>query len=334
MAISFLNGKTQTKEDLDFLHQNGKLNLIPMYGNALVDKAYKYERADEEFMTGIEKAGVPRNEASKELVLLGMDFFYRGQLQTAMKRFNQAWLIDTINPGIYFGFWLVQEVIQQPAKSADFYGLKDRDIQPVMYPDVFYQMGEKLDINYEYEKYALDYACSSFSGYGLPKAGIENCEKRLHFNADDTLAFQNYANIYTEMENWQKALEIQFRSLKYRTDKWFAFNDIAWNYEKLGKIDSALVYYQKSIEISSSSYFKPRINYCLLKEKTGHCENSVQYIDQCIDERPNESFFYFIKGKLLLCLNQKDEAENYLKMAKKLGSSEAMTLLKELKRKK
>ncbi|RYM33767.1 hypothetical protein ERX46_07305 [Brumimicrobium glaciale] len=331
ISLSFLNGKTQTKEDLDALHQNGKINLIPMYGNSLVEKAYKYEYADEEFMTEIEEAGVPKSKASKELVLLGMDFFYRGQLQTAMKRFNQAWLIDSNNPGIYFGFWLVQEVIKQPEKRTEFYGMKVRAIQSEMDPSVFYKMGEKLDVNNEYEKYALDYGCSSFSLYGLPNLGIENCEKKLVFNPDDTLAYQNYADILSDMESWQKSLEIQFKSLKYRVDKWFVFNDIAWNYEMLGKTDSALVYYQKSIEISSNSYFKPRINYCLLKEKTGNCENSVQYIDQCIDELPKESFFYFIKGRLLLCLNQKDEAENNLKLAKKLGSNEAKLLLKELK---
>ena len=79
----------------------------------LLDKAYKYERADEEFLERVSENGSSLKEASKELVFLGLDYFYQGRLQTAMKRFNQAWLIDSINPGIYFGFWLVQEVIHQ-----------------------------------------------------------------------------------------------------------------------------------------------------------------------------------------------------------------------------
>ena len=50
--------------------------------------------------------GTPR-KASEHFVSLGFDYLYRGDLKTAMKRFNQAWLVDHKNENAYWGFGAV-----------------------------------------------------------------------------------------------------------------------------------------------------------------------------------------------------------------------------------
>lgn len=40
-------------------------------------------------------------------------------MSTAMKRFNQAWLLDPSNPGIYHGFALITYVRDHDVKAAD-----------------------------------------------------------------------------------------------------------------------------------------------------------------------------------------------------------------------
>ncbi|MEO6053440.1 MAG: hypothetical protein ABIP97_05450 [Chthoniobacterales bacterium] len=46
-------------------------------------------------------------ESSQEVAKLGWKYFYAGDLSTAMKRFNQAWMFDRSNPGAYWGFGLI-----------------------------------------------------------------------------------------------------------------------------------------------------------------------------------------------------------------------------------
>ena len=45
-----------------------------------------------------------REDASREASGLGWEYFYDNDLKTAMKRFNQAWLLDSDNPHVYWGF--------------------------------------------------------------------------------------------------------------------------------------------------------------------------------------------------------------------------------------
>jgi tetratricopeptide (TPR) repeat protein len=330
LTFVYLNVNSQTAEDLTFLQSSGKLNLIPMYGNTLIEKGYEYQKVDNDFIAFIDSKYNSRTKASKELVLLGYDFFYKGQLQTAMKRFNQAWLIDTINPGIYFGYWLIQEVLTQPKWKTNYFALNDKEIENILNADKFYSIGERLDSNNEYEKYVLDYACSSFSDYGLPNKGIESCKKRLEFDPKDTLALQNLSNTYSSIKDYNKAIEIQNSNIEFGKNKGYAYNDIAWYYQQLEKLDSAKLYFLKSINYSNKSYLKPRVNYAVLSEKTNDCEKGIKYINEAINQAPEEGFFYFIKGQLLICLNRKDEAKSTLKTGKKLGDKEAKELLKTL----
>lgn len=51
---------------------------------------------------------VERNkEASRSAAKLGWQYFNRGDLSTAMKRFNQSWMFDRENPEAYWGFDLI-----------------------------------------------------------------------------------------------------------------------------------------------------------------------------------------------------------------------------------
>ena len=45
-----------------------------------------------------------RREASNHLIGLGFQYYYRGDLKTAMYRFNQAYLLDTTNTDIFWGY--------------------------------------------------------------------------------------------------------------------------------------------------------------------------------------------------------------------------------------
>lgn len=78
------------------------INLLPMYGD--VKKCALQLKLDEEFILESEKQFGDRREASVFYVDKGWDYFNRDDFDTAMKRFNQAWLLDPNHPQIYWGF--------------------------------------------------------------------------------------------------------------------------------------------------------------------------------------------------------------------------------------
>lgn len=65
------------------------INEIPMYG-------------------GRPRTEAPLNpEASRHASMRGFQYFYSGDISTAIKRFNQAWLLDTNNAEAYWGFGII-----------------------------------------------------------------------------------------------------------------------------------------------------------------------------------------------------------------------------------
>lgn len=66
-----------------------ELNELPMYGGQHTPQVE------------------PSQENSKSAAELGWKYLYRGDLSTAMKRFNQAWMFDRKNPDAFWGFGIV-----------------------------------------------------------------------------------------------------------------------------------------------------------------------------------------------------------------------------------
>ncbi|MCB0804128.1 MAG: tetratricopeptide repeat protein [Flavobacteriales bacterium] len=329
-----LFGQTQNKTELELIKKTGKHNLIPMYGEPYIEKNKEYIEVDNEFLKKIDKDFELRSTAANQFVLLGLDYFYQGDLQTSMKRFNQAWLLDTSNAGVFFGYWLVQSVLDSPSIMSAYLGFPSIEITSEFNAEKYYELGKKLDKNNEAENLTLDYACSSFSRFGQFEKGLQCCLTRLKMDETDTLTLQNLANTYMRMKEWNKALEIQKQSLSYRKNIAFVYHDIAWIFQEMNNLDSAEEYYLKAIKLSDITYFKPRVSYCFLMEKKNKCIHAIPVIDSCIEALPTEGFFHYTRGKLLLCSNQKKEAIIALKSAKKLGNEEAKSLLKEIKKNK
>jgi len=81
---------------------NNQINLIPMYGG--IQKSAALIEADNAFLKEIDAKGVSRDSSSRYFSSKGWYFYYQGNDAVAMKRFNQAWLLDTNNASAYFGF--------------------------------------------------------------------------------------------------------------------------------------------------------------------------------------------------------------------------------------
>ncbi len=94
-------GQTLTFENWENEAKTDK-SLLPKYGG--IEKTKKEKKSDEEFEQEIMKSFNSKVDASNHMIDLGFQYLYRGDLKTAMYRFNQAYLLDTDNSNIYWGY--------------------------------------------------------------------------------------------------------------------------------------------------------------------------------------------------------------------------------------
>jgi tetratricopeptide (TPR) repeat protein len=79
--------------------------LIPKYGYQ--PKADNEIESDQKFVQSILDLGYTNRTGSDHMIKLGFNYLYRGDLVTAMSRFNQAYLLDSMNEDIYWGYGAV-----------------------------------------------------------------------------------------------------------------------------------------------------------------------------------------------------------------------------------
>jgi len=80
---------------------------IPMYGGLDRNSDPSLRAADEKLITDTTRHYGSREKASAAFVGNGFAYYSRDDLANAMRRFNQAWLLDPGNPEVYFGFAVV-----------------------------------------------------------------------------------------------------------------------------------------------------------------------------------------------------------------------------------
>lgn len=93
-------------------------NEIPMYGGATFPPYVA--SANDEFIADILKRGFTRAQGSDNMVSLGWRYYFeKHDVATAMKRFNQAWLLDPDNGDAFHGFAVLVMARDQDAQQAD-----------------------------------------------------------------------------------------------------------------------------------------------------------------------------------------------------------------------
>ncbi len=84
------------------------IELLPMYGtDEGVQKTEAMRAADEQFIATILGKGYTRETGARKSIELGWSYFLKGDRDTAMKRFNQAWLLNPQNGDAIHGMAVV-----------------------------------------------------------------------------------------------------------------------------------------------------------------------------------------------------------------------------------
>jgi tetratricopeptide (TPR) repeat protein len=98
--------------------QKEQVNLLPMYGY-MPKQPFQLE-ADRKFLEYADKTFKSRKEAAENYAKLGWDYYEKGELETAMKRFNQVWFLDSTNCQSFWGFGNIYGLKEKPEESNGF----------------------------------------------------------------------------------------------------------------------------------------------------------------------------------------------------------------------
>ena len=93
----------EEKMTLERWNEEAKTNirLLPKYGH--IPKTEGQKTSDKEFIESALKQYPSKRKASEHLIELGFQYLYK-DIKTAMYRFNQAYLLDSTNTDIYWGY--------------------------------------------------------------------------------------------------------------------------------------------------------------------------------------------------------------------------------------
>lgn len=95
------------------------INELPMYGH--IQKSAKQKRADERYIKQMTEGGRSREAAADYAARVGWNMFYKGDCSTAIKRFNQAWLLDPKNQLALWGFAVISRDRGQIEEAIRYY---------------------------------------------------------------------------------------------------------------------------------------------------------------------------------------------------------------------
>ncbi len=93
--------------------------VMPMFGGT--QKTEAEQMKDEKFLTSCDKNFGDRREASNFFMERGWEYLNEGQTDTAMYRFNLAWLLNPDNQNTYWAFGLVTAAKGSNEEAVGFY---------------------------------------------------------------------------------------------------------------------------------------------------------------------------------------------------------------------
>lgn len=100
-----------------------RIDEAPMYGGVDRSAAADLRAADDKLIAGATESFGSRAGAARAWVEQGYRYYQADRLDMAMRRFNQAWLLDPKNPEVYTGF---AAVLHDQGKFCDAMNMMDR----------------------------------------------------------------------------------------------------------------------------------------------------------------------------------------------------------------
>ncbi|PXV67357.1 hypothetical protein CLV62_10330 [Dysgonomonas alginatilytica] len=114
------------------------INLLPMYGR--VQKCKEQLDSDSEFLKESDQKEPNRAKAAIDIMNTGWYYLHQGDYDTAMKRINQAWLLDSTNIAVYSSYVVILDLTSKTDEAIKMLDLTCDKINTRVDPDSPTQM--------------------------------------------------------------------------------------------------------------------------------------------------------------------------------------------------
>lgn len=155
-----------------------RIDNVPMYGQPELLRPDFLKKADEDFINkSISGFNGSREKASKAWAKVANDFFNEGNLDYAMRRYNQSWLLNENNYQPYWGFGQVMIMQGDIDKAIKFYEkaktlIDDEYQKPALYADLGLAYSHKARSLNDPNERSLYF--SKASNYFMESAGLDS----------------------------------------------------------------------------------------------------------------------------------------------------------------
>jgi tetratricopeptide (TPR) repeat protein len=284
-------------------------NTLPMYGE--FEKSKTHKEIDNDFVQkSLEQFG-SIDSSVNVYIDHAWRYFYNNDLETAMKRFNQAWLLNPEFPDSYFGFASLLEMQNKSKQATRYYRLgieKDKG-------------GHRIEICYQRiadckeQLKDIEGTIKAYENIGL-------------VNPQNSLAFKKIGYFEMQLKNNRKAIDAYDKAIKLDPKDAVTFNNRAYLYQTLQNYELAIEDYSKAIELNPS-YIGALVNRGITEMQISKFKDAKSDFEKCVTLDPQSGELRRFLGLAKLSLNEKSEACIDFELAKKLGDPTVSELIEE-----
>lgn len=284
-------------------------NTIPMYGNIV--KRADYKKIDEDFIKQSIKQFGTTDSAAKAHIDFAWRYFYNNDLKMAMRRFNQAWLLNDAYPDIYFGFAALTEMQGNKTDASKFY-----------------EMGIAKDKTGERATICFQRIADCKEQLGDINGTMEAYSKILAINPSNTFALKKTGYFQMQTGKHEKALAAYNKAIALDPRDAMTYNNRAYLYQTIKDYKNALTDYNKAIELDAQ-YIGAYVNRGLLAMEVKNYEAAKKDFELSVKLDAAAPELRKLLGLAKLSLKDKSGAcENFME-ARKLGDPQIEELIQQ-----
>jgi tetratricopeptide (TPR) repeat protein len=282
-------------------------NARPMFGE--FPKSDEYQKIDDDFRRSVLKQFKTIDSAVFVQIDNAWRYFYHNDLKTAMKRFNQAWLLNPEFADSYFGFAALLDMQDNRSEA-----------------ERFYKMALSKDTGKDRAKICYRRIADCKEQLRDFPGTIEAYTKLSEVDPTNSFAFKKIGFFQMQSDNRDKAVTAYEKAIALDPTDPMTYNNRGYLYQREKKYKEAIADYSKAIELDSK-YISAYANRAITSMEMNDNSTAKKDLETCVQLDPNDPGLRRILGISKLKLNDKVGACNDFKQSKQLGDTQADALI-------
>ena len=282
-------------------------NKKPMYGE--VSKTKEQKETDESFIKAVVEQFGSKEKAGEAHIGLAWKYFYNDSLVVAMKRFNQAWMLNPENPDSYFGFAALMEIKGDSNEAKRLYKIG-------IEKDKSNQRSEKC-----YQRIAdCKEQIKDFRGT------IDAYKKIVVINPQNIFAYKKLGYFYSYLSDNSSSLKNYNNAITLAPNDAMTYNNRGYLYQKMKQFDNAISDYSKAVELDEN-YISAYVNRGISRMEIKDFEGAKNDFLKCTKLDPKAGELFRFLGLAKLELKDKKGACADFEKAMQLGDAQINELI-------